>query len=207
MKLEESFEYCRNLTYQEAKNFYFSFLFLPKELRNAIYTIYAFCRIADDIADAENIELSEKKRQFKEFDELFDKCFQTAILINDKMFTALQYIINKYKLSRKFLYDIVIGVRSDLEKTHYVTFQELYDYCYKVASSVAFVCIELFVPEKHRTKELFLYGEYLGIGLQLTNILRDISEDYQKQRRYAPLEWLDKFNITDAEFCEALEKN
>ncbi|MBP7652217.1 phytoene/squalene synthase family protein [Candidatus Dependentiae bacterium] len=197
--LEESFEYCRKLTYSNAKNFYFSFLFLPKHLRSAIYTVYAFCRIADDIADDENNDAETKKKQFIEFDKLFELCYSEN-KVNHEMFTSLQYIIKEYRLSKEYLYDIVIGVRTDLYKTHYDGFNELYDYCFKVASRVAYVCIELFVPENERTQDLFKYAENLGLALQLTNILRDVKEDKNKNRRYIPAEWLAQFGLTNEKY-------
>ena len=193
-ELERAFEYCRKLTYQHAKNFYFSFIFLPPELRSAIYTVYAFCRIADDIADDDTISAGEKQKQFIEFDRKFDDCFEGR-KTEGEMFAALQFVIKKYGLSRGNLYDIVIGVRMDLVKTHYDTFDELNEYCFKVAGRVAFVCVELFVSPEYRSKKLDIYCEKLGLALQLTNILRDIKEDSLRGRRYIPLEWLEKFHL------------
>nr|HPG31134.1 squalene/phytoene synthase family protein [bacterium] len=156
--------------------------------------------------DDEQNDIATKQKQFLEFDNMFEKCFSNAE-IDDKMFTALQFVVKKYELSKEHLYDIVKGVRSDLFKTHYETFAELYDYCFKVASKVAYVCIELFVPKSERTADLFKYGENLGIALQLTNILRDIKEDHSKKRRYIPKEWLKKFGMDENEYEKYLECN
>ncbi len=178
---------------------------MPAELRSAIYTVYAFCRIADDIADDDTISVAEKNKQFKTFDKFFNDCYTDAKL-NDKMFTALQFVIKKYNLSSEHLYDIVVGVRMDLVKTHYDTFEELEEYCFKVAGRVAFVCVELFVPKNERGEDLDIYCANLGMALQLTNILRDIKEDSLKQRRYIPMEWLKKFRIEN-KYDEYLKNN
>jgi len=206
ISLVEAFNYCSELTKRTAKNFYYSFVFLPKSERNAIYTIYAFCRIADDLADADEVSIVEKEQQFIVFDKLFDDCFKNDDYskIKHPVFKALNFVVKKYQLSREYLEGIIIGVRSDLYKTKYSTEQELFDYCYKVAGCVAFVCIELFLSPKQRTNEIFKYGEALGRALQLTNILRDIVEDANKQRRYIPIDWIKNAELTELEYNQII---
>jgi len=201
--LDESYTFCRKLTFYSAKNFFFSFVFLPADQKKYINAYYSFCRIADDIADNPESSIEVKNKNFEAFIYLLDQCYSSK-KVNHIMFTALQDTIKKNSIQKYDLLNLVAGVKQDIAKKNYNTFNELYDYCYKVASEVAFVCLNIFL-EDIPCKETRSYGEKLGIALQLTNIIRDIKEDHNLGRRYIPEEFLLKFGITGETYNNSLE--
>ncbi len=174
-------------------NFYFSFLSLPKHKRNAIETIYAFCRITDDIVDEGN-DIEEKHQLLLHWtDELKRSLYGVSkyALIN-----RLASIIHHFNIPIEYFYELIKGMEMDLTQKRYGTFQELELYCYRVASTVGLICAEVFGYKHQSTKE---YARNLGIALQLTNILRDIRDDAGRGRIYIPQDDLQRFNYTEEE--------
>ncbi len=182
-----------DITQNRQSNFYYSFLILPKPQRDAIETIYTFCRVTDDIVDEGPDDTEKHARLLHWTDELKRALYgvSTFTLLN-----KLGTIIHRFKIPVDHFYDLIKGMEMDLTQNRYGTFSELEQYCYRVASTVGLICAEVF---GYRNAETRQYAINLGIALQLTNILRDIKSDAKRGRIYLPLEDLRRFGYTEAE--------
>jgi phytoene synthase len=190
--LREDYARCASITRRSSSNFYYAFMLLPAERRQALYSVYAFCRFVDDVADdqgpANPAELLTRWRD--ELERVFNGSPAHPIS------RALAHNVRRFAIPRRYFVEIIDGVEMDLERTRYATFEELRLYCYRVASAVGLVCIEIFSYRNPRTRE---YAENLGIAFQLTNIVRDLSEDAARGRIYLPLEDLARFGVSENE--------
>jgi len=172
-------------------NFYLSFTTLPAPKREAIETIYAFCRVTDDIVD-ENGDVTEKRAKLRDWtDEL-----QRSVTGNSRyhILNSMSTTVRRFNIPIHHLYDLLEGMEMDLNKNRYATFSELRSYCYRAASTVGLMCAEVFGYHRVRTKQ---YAVHLGIALQLTNILRDIKQDAKRGRIYLPLEDIHRFGLSE----------
>ncbi len=188
--LDEAYELCCAIAKREAKNFYYSFVALPPARRNAICAIYAFMRKADDLSDDESLSLEERRQRMKTW--LLDwHAARTGIPTLDPVFIAVRDAAARFNIPFSLLDELVAGTTMDLESADssqpdtYATFQDLYRYCYLVASVVGLVCIRIFGYSDPQAEKL---AEETGIAFQLTNILRDVLEDAQRNRIYLPLD-------------------
>jgi phytoene synthase len=189
-ELNAAYAACRAIASREAKNFYYAFVALPKPKRNAICAIYAFMRQADDLADDESVSIDERR-------ELLDAWLTAWHAMSaggetcDLVFVAVRDATVRFQIPLTLLDELVAGVTMDLDSAKgnvpdtYATFTELYRYCYLVASVVGLVCIRIFGYTDPRAEKL---AEETGIAFQLTNILRDVAEDAERNRVYLPLE-------------------
>ena len=186
--LKAAYDHCKRVTRAEAKNFYYAFRTLPAKKRRAIHAAYAFCRLCDDIADGD-LPVDEKRRLLED---------TRGRLGSDShpVFRALRDTIDSFDIPVRHLHEIIDGVEMDLTRTRYATFEELEVYCYRVASAVGLVCIEIFGYTDERTKE---YAVDMGLAMQLTNIVRDVREDSLRERIYVPLDELERFGYTEQE--------
>ena len=189
--LEEAYAYCTDLTRRRARNFYYAFITRPKEKRKAIYAAYAFCRLSDDYSD-EEIPLDEKAALLSGLHEELDAAFEGRA--ESEVFVALLDASKRYGIPRDYFHEIINGVEMDLVNSRYQNFEDLYQYCYRVASVVGLVCIEIFEYTDPKARE---YATDMGIAMQLTNILRDIEEDCGRGRVYLPQDELEKFGVTE----------
>lgn len=139
--LADAFAYCHEVTKTHAKNFYYAFMFLPKPKREAIYAVYAFCRYCDDIADGD-FAPEDQPSLLKAWREELDHCYagRPTHLITQ----ALHHVIQQYDLPRHYFEELMRGVEMDFTIRRYATFAELEQYCYRVASVVGLLCIEIF---------------------------------------------------------------
>ncbi len=172
-------------------SFTYSFSFLPHEQKEALQTVYAFCRTTDDIVDNSQDVNSrlEKLHQWR-------KELERSLAGNSEyqLLNQLHAIAKKFNIPVVHFYELLKGVEMDLRKTRYATFDELKEYCYLVASSVGLMSLEIFRPKNTKTKE---YAMNLGIALQLTNILRDVGVDAKYGRIYLPQEDLQRFGYSE----------
>ena len=172
-------------------SFYYSFSLLPKQKREAIHTVYEFCRYTDDIVDEETDRRSAAmhlRRWRRELQQATQGSSSYAIL------NQLNTTARKFNIPVDHFFDLIRGMEMDLSKKRYDTFEELRQYCYLVASSVGLMCRQIFGYRNDLTRE---YAINLGIALQLTNILRDIKEDARRGRIYIPQEDLRRFGYTE----------
>ena len=196
--LNAAYAACRAIAKREAKNFYYSFVALPKPRKNAICAIYAFMRHADDMADDESLPRAERRRRLNAWmDNWRGVCHGGDS--SDPVFLAVRDSVERFDIPLNLLDELVTGVTMDLDHTDsgapdtYATFADLYRYCYLVASVVGLVCIRIFGYTDPRAEKL---AEETGIAFQLTNILRDVAEDAERNRVYLPLEDLAAHNVT-----------
>ena len=181
------------LTKKSRSNFYYAFRFLPTNQREAIYTLYAFCRIVDDIVDLGNDPRSQRQ-ELQRWRQEIGRCYEGVP--EEPLGVRLGQIVKEFPIQRKDLEAIIDGVEMDLDRNRYETFDELYEYCYRVASAVGLCCIEVFGYSNPRTRE---YAVKLGVALQLTNIMRDLKTDAERGRVYLPLAELKRFNYSEAD--------
>jgi phytoene synthase len=184
------------ITKASKSNLALAFVALPPERRQDITTFYAFCRMVDDIADDPALGVAEKRRRI----ELWRESVGDSFAGEPPIAGAVREIIRKYMIQKTLFGEILDGVEMDLEPRRYETFEDLEAYCYRVASAVGLVSIEIFGYRNDACKE---YAVALGTALQLTNILRDIREDWENgERIYLPLEDLARFQYTEADVAE-----
>jgi len=189
-QLNEAYAACRAIARREAKNFYYAFVALPKPKRNAICAIYAFMRKADDLADDESVAIGERRARLNAWLSAWRAASGDGET-SDPVFVAVRDAIGRYAIPLTLLDELVAGVTMDVDAGSqdapdtYATFADLYRYCYLVASVVGLVCIRIFGYTDVRAERL---AEETGIAFQLTNILRDVAEDAERNRVYLPLE-------------------
>lgn len=188
----EAYAYCREVAKKHAKNFYYAFLFLPKAKRDAIYALYAFCRYCDDIADGDHAP-HRQQVLLQAWRQELDHCY--AGTATHAITRALQHVIAHYPIPKHYFEEIMRGVEMDFTIQRYATFADLELYCYRVASVVGLLCIEVFGYTHPGVQS---YARHLGTALQLTNIMRDVKEDAEHGRIYLPLEDLDAFHYPEA---------
>jgi phytoene synthase len=190
LRLDAAYAACRAIAKREAKNFYYAFVALPEPRRNAICAIYAFMRQADDLADDETLPIAERRRRLDAWLANWRGVCHGGDS-SDPVFLAVRDATERYDIPLNLLDELVDGVTMDLDRAPgdatdtYATFAELYRYCYLVASVVGLVCIRIFGYSDPSAEKL---AEQTGIAFQLTNILRDVAEDAERNRVYLPLE-------------------
>ncbi len=204
LRLDGAYAVCRKIAKREAKNFYYAFVALPKPRRNAICAIYAFMRQADDLADDESLPVEERRRRLDAWLANWRGVCHGGDS-SDSVFLAVRDAVERFGIPLNLLDELVAGVTMDLDRPAsedqaasdapdtYATFADLYRYCYLVASVVGLVCIRIFGYQDQRAEKL---AEKTGIAFQLTNILRDVSEDAERNRVYLPIEDLAAHNVS-----------
>ncbi|MEE8110824.1 MAG: presqualene diphosphate synthase HpnD [bacterium] len=186
-----SLDYCRTLTRRSGSNFFYSFLFLPRPQREAIYAVYAFSRAVDDVvdnADGSTDSAEELAEWRREVDRMYGGRPKHPIA------AQMAKAARTFHIPRELPLALIDGCEMDLTRNRYETFEELYHYCYHVASVIGLMCIEVF---GYRTEKTKVYAEKLGVAFQLTNILRDVKPDAGRGRIYLPREDLDRFDYRE----------
>ncbi len=210
LRLAAAYEECTAIARDQAKNFYYAFLALPRPKRDGICAVYAFMRHADDISDDESRSRSERRAGLASWLD----CWHSAAsgeFTEDPVFIALTDTRLRFNIPMELLDQLVQGTAMDLDSNlenaekgapsgydTYGTFEELRQYCYFVASVVGLVCIRIFGYADPRAEQL---AEDTGVAFQLTNILRDVREDAERGRIYVPLEDLDRHGVSIEELA------
>ena len=212
-ELRQAYDACREIARREAKNFYYAFIALPHHKSDAMCAVYAFMRRADDIADDESHTIDERRAQMTEWTAEWRRVRAGGASV-DPVFIALRDTQQRFNIPIELLEQLVQGVAMDLEASAlpvrtlslggsveqsfqvYESFDDLYRYCYLVASVVGLVCIRIFGYDDPRAEEL---AERTGIAFQLTNILRDVREDAERGRIYLPQGDFEKFSVDAGE--------
>lgn len=191
-QLAEAYAYCAEVTRRSSSNFFYAFRLLPPPRREALCAVYAFCRFVDDIADdaARRDPAALLGRWRDELTRLYEGAPTHPIG------RALADAVRRFPLPRQCFLDLIRGVELDLTRRRYATFDELHEYCYLVAATVGLLCIEIFGYRQPSARD---YAVDLGVAFQLTNILRDVTEDAARGRLYLPLEDLRRFDCREAD--------
>jgi phytoene synthase len=191
--------YCTTLTKKSGSNFYYSFLFLPRARRAAMYTVYAFCKEVDNAVDeppAGSKPEAELQRWWNELEAAYQGTPTFPVTI------SLATHVRQLSIPQAYFKELIKGVGMDLSAARYASFQDLSLYCYRVASVVGLICLHIFGPTSARAQD---YAVALGMAFQLTNILRDIDTDAAQGRIYLPQEDLIKFGCTEQMILERKE--
>jgi phytoene synthase len=186
--LEQSYAHCRAVAKHRARNFYYSFILLPPEKKNAMCAVYAFMRYCDDLSDEPGATRSAIDRWRGALTEALD-----GQPDSNPTWPALLDSVRRYQIPHEYFYEMIEGVASDLEPRTIGTFEDLYRYCYRVASVVGLTTIHIF---GFTSPDALPLAEKCGIAFQLTNILRDVREDAGLGRVYLPAEDLDRFGVS-----------
>lgn len=189
---------CRSITRKSASNLAMAFILLPREKRDSMAALYAFCRKVDDVADDESVPLEERRRLLAEWRADIRRACDGAEPVQP-VNKELQPVINRYKLPFTYFDELIRGVEMDLDIKRYQTFDDLEQYCYRVASVVGLLSIEIFGYRDTACRD---YAIYLGKALQLTNILRDVGGDAACGRIYIPLQLLEQCGVTQEEILQ-----
>ena len=190
MTTARAYAEVQRLTRRRARNFAYGIMVLPRPKRRAIAAIYAFARRVDDVADGP-LPAAEKRRRLEELRDALD-----APAGDDATLVALDDARRRYPIPRRALDDLVSGGLQDLERTRYATFEELRGYCRLVAGAVGVACLAVYGGRDEER------AETLGVGLQLINILRDVTEDWGLGRVYLPQDELASFGVAEADLAE-----
>lgn len=202
ISVETAYAQCESIARREAKNFYYAFRVLPKKKREAICAVYAFMRHADDLSDDEQFPREQRLQHTQSWLSDWHRA-ASGEPTDNAVFIALRNAQQRFQIPVELLDQLVQGTTMDLTAQSsgdgeqsiavYQTFDELYQYCYFVASVVGLVCIRIFGYSDARAEEL---AEKTGVAFQLTNILRDVREDAERGRIYLPLEDLESHSVT-----------
>jgi phytoene synthase len=193
--VEQSYAYCRKVARTRARNFYYSFVLLSKPRRAAMCAIYAFMRYCDDLSDEPGATRSTIVHWRADLDAALDGRFS-----GHPVWPAFHDAVGRFKIPHQYFHEMIDGVASDLGPRRFETFDQLYRYCYQVASVVGETVVHIFGFESPDALPL---AEKCGIAFQLTNVLRDIREDIEAGRLYLPLEDLRRFGVTEQDLRAA----
>jgi phytoene synthase len=208
MNIDLAYAECRQIAHKHGGNFSVGFRFLPRVKRRAVYAAYAFCRIADDIADEEDDSSTAGKPDSaatrmvrldawqRELDATYAGTPTHAVTM------ALADALRHFAIPKSAFEALIEGCRQDMVKSRYETFEELLHYCDLVATSISDISLAIF---GYRTDAALMYGRSLSTALQLTNVTRDIGDDLSRDRIYVPQEDLRRFGITERDLTERRE--
>ncbi len=210
--VEESYAHCHRIARAAHSNFYYAFFLLPKPKRDALAALYAFMRLVDDVSD-ESQDLAAKQRGLAKWRTALDQAITgrerlfdgntamdspaMALAGAEEVLPALADTIQRYKMPTRYLHDLISGAEMDLTGQTYPTFDRLREYCYRVAGTVGLTCTHEFGFRDARALDL---AEKLGLAFQLTNIVRDVHEDYRLGRVYLPEEDLARYGVSSEDF-------
>jgi 15-cis-phytoene synthase len=192
-------KYCQQKTAKSGSSFYYSFMFLPKQKREAITALYAFCREVDDIAD-ECTELQVAQVKLSWWRTEIENLYLSKPI--HPVTKALLPHVKTFNLDAEHFIEIIDGMEMDLNFNRYEDFKQLQLYCYRVASVVGLLSAQIFGFSNRKTLK---FAHDLGMAFQLTNIIRDVGEDARRNRIYLPLEDLATFNVTEEDILHSRE--
>jgi phytoene synthase len=198
LSVSDSFGHCKRIARARARNFFYSFLLLPKEEKEAMCAVYAFMRRADDLSDNKGLAPADRRAGLQRWNHSLEQALQGRYG-DDPILPAFHHTVERYAIPPRYFYELMKGVASDLDTTRYQTFDDLYRYCYRVASVVGMTTVHIFGYESDEALEL---AEKCGVAFQLTNILRDIREDAEVGRIYLPEEELARFDLEPQDLLE-----
>ncbi len=192
--VDASYQWCTRVAQSQAKNFYYSFLLLSLPRRRAMCAIYAFMRYCDDLADNDGTAIPDRAAAISKWREDLDSAL-AGNAPRHPLWPAFVHTVKKYRIPHHYFFEMIAGISSDLEPRRIQTFDELYDYCYHVASVVGLTIIHIFGFDDSDAPAALALAEKCGIAFQITNILRDVREDAEKGRVYLPAEDLHRFSV------------
>ena len=201
--LARSYEECHRIARSSRSNFYYAFFLLPRQRRDGLAALYAFMRLVDDVAD-ESHDISGKQRGLSKWRAALDDAVNASTLADisapsgaAQVLPALVDTMRRYNMPARYLHDLISGAEMDLTVNSYATFDRLREYCYRVAGTVGLTCTHVFGFRDQHALDL---AEKLGLAFQLTNIIRDVRDDYAMGRVYLPHEDLTQYSVDPQDF-------
>ena len=191
-------QHSRALTRKSASNLALAFILLPRRRRDAMAALYAFCRAVDDVADEDALPVAERRQQLAAWRADLRRACDGArpeMILNQEF----QPVIQEFHLPFALLNELITGCETDLDITRYPDWPELEQYCYRVASVVGLLSLDIFGCRNPVGRD---YAIHLGHALQLTNILRDVKTDAARGRIYLPLSELARHGVTEQEILD-----
>ena len=207
MDLAASYKFAADAVKRSGSNFSRAFLVLSKEQRLAFYAVYTFMRFCDDVSDSDE-SVENKREGLRRWRALLDEAAGKTLEAAEEIprdatiaiiLPAFQDTMQNYSIPAQYFHWIIDGAEMDLVADRYETFEDLYNYCFRVASAVGLVCLRIFGFSEDDKEQAEKLAEQCGVAFQLTNILRDIREDVERGRIYIPLEDLRRFKYTEEE--------
>ena len=205
MNVDEAYRHCRAIAHKHGANFSVGFRFLPRRKRRAVYAAYAYCRVADDIADESEQRAANSEQVFAELGEWqaeLDRCY--AGRPTQPITIALADALQHFAIPKSAFVALIDGCRQDMFKTRYETFGELMGYCELVAWSISDISLAIY---GHRTEAALVHGRNLASALQLTNVTRDIGDDLARNRVYVPQDELRRFGVSERDLFARVEND
>ena len=199
LTLQQAYAACRAFTKRRATNFYYAFVSLPKRKRNAIYAAYAFAGTVDDAVD-EAGDAAERGARLRRAHELLARAYDGAPSPREGdawLEIALADAVSRYDIPRRYFLDLMAGMEQDIAQTRFRDYAELEAYCYRAASVIGLICTEIFGYDHSRRDEAVAAAIDMGKAMQVTNIMRDVKEDAQRDRIYLALEDLRAFGYSE----------
>ncbi len=196
--LRRAFVYCDEVTAEHSRSFYFASRLLPADKRQAIRALYAFCRVCDNIVDSPDRDAEGALAAWRR------RALSSQPDTTDPIATAWTDTRVRYRIPLRYAEQLVEGVGRDLRQNRYETFEDLTAYAYGVASTVGLMSMHII---GFSGREAIPYAIKLGVALQLTNILRDVGEDWQAGRVYLPLDELRAFGLAEQDIAEGRVDN
>src|SRR5436190_6545062 len=191
--VDQLYDYCRRVARTRAKNFYYSFMLLSAQQRKAMCAIYAFMRYCDDLSDEPGATRAAIDQWRSELESALEGRFG-----DHPVWPAFHHTVRRFGIPHEYFSQMIEGVAGDLEPRRFADFDQLYGYCYQVASVVGLTIIHIFGFD---TPSALPLAEKCGVAFQLTNILRDIREDAARGRIYLPAEDLRRFGVTEEDLA------
>ena len=192
--IKDAYAYCERITRHHYENFPVASFLLPKEKRPYIYSIYAFARGADDVADEGNIPADERIAHLAQWQQHLDQCYKGNA--SHPVFVALGRTVRDLEIPKSYFTALLAAFRQDVIKSRYETFEELIEYCSNSANPVGRLVLHVF---GYRDENFYRYSDFLCTALQLTNFWQDVEIDLAKNRIYIPLEDMDRFDYYEGE--------
>lgn len=202
MNADQAYAYCRAIAHKHGANFSVGFRFLPRVKRRAVYAAYAFCRVADDIADEGTGGPDAVLGALDDWQRELEACY--AQRPSQPVTIALADALRHFAIPKDAFIALIEGCRQDTRKTRYETFDELLHYCDLVASSISDISLSIF---GYRSDAAIPLGRNLSTALQLTNVTRDIGDDLTRDRIYLPREELDRFGVSERDLIDRVEND
>ena len=191
--LDACYDYCRAVAHKRGPNFSVGFRFLPLDRRRAVYATYAFCRFADDIAD--EVGKEDPSRLLDEWESALRRCYEGKT--DHPVLVALADAAQNYSIPAEPFHRLIEGCRMDFTVKRYETFEDLLVYCDRVAATISEMSLAVLRRTDPQSQQ---YGRDLSTALQLTNIARDVAEDWGRNRVYVPQEELRRFGCPESDF-------
>lgn len=199
--MNRAYQHCEMLARGSGSNFFFAFYSLPRAMFREMCVLYAYMRVTDDLGDDETLSLDQRRKNLTQWKESLKQATRDG-MSEDLILQAMVDVARRKEIPESYLLEVIDGVESDLTPREFQTFEQLNGYCYQVAGVVGLCCLKIW-GYREDVADVHQQAIDCGTAFQLTNILRDLAEDSQRDRVYLPTEDLERFQLTRADVIAA----